>query len=71
MYIFSTAVLFVLAPMWITRSSLVKTGETLFQIAISQQPRGVVRTHFVGSFTIAIPPVDTSDNISDEEVVVC
>ena len=29
-----------------------------------------MRTHFVGSFTIAIPPVDISESISDEEVVV-
>ena len=48
----------------------VNTGETLFQIAISQQPRGVVRTHFVGLSTVTNPSVDTSDNISDEEVVV-
>ena len=51
-------------------SSLVNTGETLCKIAISQQPGGVVRTHFVGLSTVTNPFVDTSDNLSDEEVVV-
>ena len=51
-------------------SSLAKTGETLCKIAISQQPRGVVRTHFVGLLIVAIPPVDISGVLSDEEVVV-
>ena len=50
-------------------SSLAKTGETLCKIAISQQPGGVVRTHFVGLFIAAIPTVVTSGVRSDEELV--
>ena len=50
-------------------SSLAKTGETLCKIAISQQPEGVVRTHFVGLFIAAIPSVITNGVLSDEELV--
>ena len=50
-------------------STLAKTGETLCKIAISQQPEGVVRTHFVGLFIAAIPSVDISGLFSDEELV--
>ena len=50
-------------------SSLAKTGETLCKIAISQQPEGVVRTHFVGLLITAIPAVVTSGVRSDEELV--
>ena len=51
------------------RSTIVKTGETLCKIAISQQPEGVVRTHFVGLLITAIPSVITNGVLSDEELV--
>ncbi len=56
--------------LWLLCSSLVNTGETLFQIAISPQPLRVVRAHEQGLPFVAIPPVDTSGVLSYEEVVV-